>query len=195
MRWLFAHGAGLSSRSPWMTAWAARLAALGPVHTFDYPYMAAGRRRPDPLPVLIDAHEAELDGLEGPVWLVGKSMGSRVGCHVAARAPERVAGVVCFGYPLIGQGPRAPLRDAVLRELTVPTLFIQGTRDAMCPLDALEAARAAMRAPSTVHVVPTGDHSLQVTRAWSTANGQDQGAVDDAILGAVRAFVMGERAS
>ena len=125
------------------------------------------------------------------MWLVGKSMGSRVGCHVAARAPERVAGVVCFGYPLIGQGPKAPVRVEALRELPVPALFIQGTRDAMCPLDALEAARAEMRAPSAVHVVPSGDHSLQVTRTWAAQNGADQRAVDATILDAIRAFVDG----
>src|SRR5262249_28166478 len=49
---LFAPGAGAPSSSPWMARWAERLAAHGRVATFDYPYMLAGRRMPDKLPVL-----------------------------------------------------------------------------------------------------------------------------------------------
>jgi len=54
------------------------------------------------------------------------------------RTPDQVAGVVCVGYPLIGQGPKAAVRDAALRGVSAPTLFVQGTRDRMCPLDALD---------------------------------------------------------
>jgi len=187
---VFAHGAGLSSHSPWMTAWAERLSTLGDVHPFDYPYMAQGRRRPDRLPKLVTAHEAAMDGLERPL-LVGKSMGSRVGCHVAVAHPSRVRGLVCFGYPLCGGGDRAKLRDQVLRELTVPILFVQGTRDRLAPLDLLEEVRGQMQAPSTLHVVEAGDHSLKVTKTWCKQHDATQDDVDDTILAAVKHFVEG----
>src|SRR5690242_19766131 len=97
-----------------MTAWAERLAALGDVVRFDYPYMRAGRRSPDRLPVLVAAHREALAaaraGRRGPVVLAGKSMGSRVGCHVALE--ERVDALVCLGYPLRRAG--GALRDEVL---------------------------------------------------------------------------------
>src|SRR5690606_40058648 len=84
---LLAHGAGAPSSSPWMLGWATQLGKLGKVTTFDYPYMQAGRRTPDRLPKLIDAHRQALlrarRGHRGPVVLVGKSMGGRVGCHLA----------------------------------------------------------------------------------------------------------------
>lgn len=47
---LFAHGAGAPSTSAWMLAWRERLATLGDVAAFDYPYMRAGRKAPDKLP-------------------------------------------------------------------------------------------------------------------------------------------------
>ena len=58
---LFAHGAGAPSTSAWMTAWAERLSALGKVVPFDYPYMQAGRKSPDRLPKLIEAHRQALN--------------------------------------------------------------------------------------------------------------------------------------
>lgn len=188
MRFLFAPGAGLPSSSPWMTAWADRLASLGPVTRFDYPYVLGGRKRPDRLPVLLEAHRDALRALpgDGPVFLVGKSMGSRVGCHLALEEP--VAGVICFGYPLAGAGNRDKLRDAVLRASTRPILFVQGTRDPLCPLDLLEAVRADMTGVTTLHVVPTGDHSLQVTKTHTRQTGRTQQDEDDAVLEAVRAF-------
>src|SRR5690606_30418526 len=133
---LLAPGAGAPSSSPWMQALAQRLAAAFDVVPFDYPYMRAGRKRPDPLPTLIAAHREALGsarrGRTGPVFLVGKSMGGRVGCHVALEA--EVTGLVCLGYPLKGAGPKASLRDEVLIRLRTPILFIQGTRDPLCPL-------------------------------------------------------------
>ena len=118
---LFAHGAGAPSSSAWMVAWRKRMATLGDVTAFDYPYMRAGRKAPDRLPVLIDAHRAVLAKVraraKGPLFLAGKSMGGRVGCHVALEEP--VAGVICLGYPL-QSGATGALRDEVLVALRAP---------------------------------------------------------------------------
>ncbi len=120
-----------------MQQWKSRLSAMGDVHSFDYPYTLEERRRPDLVPVLIAAHREALAAMRtdttAPTILVGKSMGGRVGCHVALE--QAVHGVVCFGYPLCGGGDRAKMRDSVLRQLRKPVLFIQGTRDPLCPLD------------------------------------------------------------
>jgi predicted alpha/beta-hydrolase family hydrolase len=189
---LFAHGAGASSQSSWMKAWHERLSALGSVVSFDYPYMREGRRTPDRLPHLVTAHRQALGtaaaGHEGPVVLAGKSMGSRVGCHVALEEPS-VRGLVCFGYPLKGAGKRQALRDEVLLELRVPILFLQGSRDPLCPLDQLEGVRAKMRARSSLHVVEGGDHSLSVSAAARKASGQTQADSDARVLAAVAEFV------
>ena len=103
-----------------MQTFARLLGRLGSVHPFDYPYMIAGRKSPDRLPRLIEAHRAALDALRqihsGPIVLAGKSMGGRVGCHLALE--EKVEGVVCLGYPLCGGGDTSKRRDQVLLDLT-----------------------------------------------------------------------------
>ncbi len=116
-------------------------------------------------------------------------MGSRIGCHLALE--EAVQGVVCLGYPLCGGGDRAKLRDAVLRQMTAPVLFIQGTRDPLCPLDLLARVRRRMRAPSQVHVVAEGDHSLLVTQRRLRAERRTQREVDAETIHVIAAFIAG----
>src|ERR1700684_1423969 len=94
----------------------------------------------------MSSHRAALTELAGPeaqsFVLAGKSMGGRIGCYVALAQP--VAGLICFGYPLRGAGAPAKLRDQVLLDLRTPILFVQGTRDPLCPLDLLEDVRKKM---------------------------------------------------
>jgi predicted alpha/beta-hydrolase family hydrolase len=175
-----------------MQRFAGLLGALGSVRSFDYPFLAAGTRRkaPDKLEVLVAAHRAELEALRAEsapgdkILLAGKSMGGRVGCHVALEA--QVEGLVCFGYPLRGQNGK--LRDQVLLALKTPVLFVQGTRDTLCALPELELVRARMSARSELLVVDGGDHSLQASKTLLKARGTTQADVEQAILAAVRAF-------
>jgi predicted alpha/beta-hydrolase family hydrolase len=190
---LFAHGAGAPSTSGWMQAWARRLAALGEVVTFDYPYMKAKRKSPDRQPVLVAAHAAALDeararhGADRPIVLAGKSMGSRMGCHLAVERGG-VAALVCFGYPL-RSGATGALRDEVLLALRAPILFLQGSKDPLCSLADLASVRAKMTAPSELHAVQGGNHSLEVGKRELAAAGRSQEDVDQAVLAAVKGFL------
>jgi predicted alpha/beta-hydrolase family hydrolase len=188
---LFAPGAGAPSSHPWMQRWKNYLSALGDVETFDYSYMRERRKRPDPLPKLIETHRQALAETRArtsaPIILIGKSMGGRVGCHVALE--EKVGAVICLGYPLCAMGDRTKLRDQVLRDLRTPVLFVQGTRDAFCPLDLLAKVRSEMVARNVLHVVEHGDHSLVVLKGQLKATGSTQGDVDEGILGAIAEFV------
>lgn len=190
---LFAPGAGAPSTSPWMAGWRARLETLGEVLTFDYPYMRAGRRMPDRLPALIAAHREALAAARararGPIFLAGKSMGGRVGCHLALE--ESVAGVICFGFPL-RSGSSGALRDEVLVALRTRLLLLQGSRDELCPLDLLAEVRARMTAPTTLLIVEGGDHSLLLSAAERKARGGSTGTTqaeaDARLLAAIAAF-------
>jgi uncharacterized protein len=186
---LFAPGAGAPSSHPWMQRWKQRLGEIGEVETFDYDYMREGRHRPDRLPQLIAAHRKALakdrKRFSGPIVLIGKSMGGRIGCHVALE--EKVNALVCLGYPLCAMGDRTKLRDEVLLALRTPILFVQGTRDALCPLDLLEVVRSKMTAPNFLHVVEGGDHSLIVRK--KDLAGETQEDVDQKTLKAIRDFV------
>ena len=188
---LLAPGAGASSSHPRMQELARLLKPMGSVATFDYPYMNDGRKRPDPLPKLIDAHREALHRLAaqrtGPILLTGKSMGGRVGCHLSLE--EKVGGLICFGYPLCGMGDRSKLRDKVLLDLRTPILFVQGTRDKLCPLELLEDVRRRMSAPSSLYVVEGGDHSLLVSKTELKRTGQTQADIDEAIAEAVGSFL------
>ncbi|PYJ65254.1 MAG: alpha/beta hydrolase [Verrucomicrobia bacterium] len=189
---LFAPGAGAPSSHPWMQNWKKRLSKIGDVETFDYDYMRAGRRRPDPLPQLIAAHRKALQAAReshqsDSIILIGKSMGARVGCHVSLE--ENVDALVCLGYPLCAMSDRTKLRDEVLRALTTPILFVQGTRDSLCPLDLLERARTEMKAPTFLHIVEGGDHSLRVQKHQLQARGETQEEGDQQILKAIAGFV------
>ncbi len=188
---LLAPGAGAPSSHPRMRTFAQLLGTIGPVEPFDYPYALEGRKRPDPLPNLIEAHRAALAALrakhDGPIVLAGKSMGGRVGCHVAL--VEKVQAVICFGYPLCAAGDRSKLRDQVLLALKTPAMFAQGTRDPLCPLDLFEGVRKRMGARSTLYVMEGGDHSLIVAKAALKAVGSSQEQADENMLTAIVRFL------
>jgi predicted alpha/beta-hydrolase family hydrolase len=175
-----------------MQNWKHRLAEIGDVEAFDYDYMCKGRKRPDRLPQLIATHREalkkarEASAPESTV-LIGKSMGGRVGCHVSLE--EKVDGLICLGYPLCAMGDRTKLRDEVLRALRTPILFVQGTRDSLCPLDLLERVRTQMTAPNFLHVVEGGDHSLKVPKRQLQASGDTEEDVDRRILKAIAGFI------
>jgi len=176
-----------------MRTFARLLASIGSVEAFDYPYAQEGRKRPDPPPKLIAAHKAALASFrekhDGPIVLVGKSMGGRIGCHVALVEP--VAAVVCLGYPLCAAGDPTKLRDQVLFELRTPAMFVQGTRDSLCPLELLDGVRKRMRAPSALQVVEDGDHSLMVSKTALKARGATQEEADAQMLAAIATFLDG----
>lgn len=189
---LFAPGAGAPSSHPWMQCWKVRLQELGTVETFDYDYMREGRKRPDRPPQLIAAHRAALAAARekfpgAPTFLIGKSMGGRIGCHVALE--EQVNGLICLGYPLCAMGDPNKLRDQVLRSLGRPVLFVQGTRDSLCPLELLASVRARMTAPSELYVVEGGDHSLVVSKRALQSAGDTQEEVDRRICKTIARFV------
>jgi predicted alpha/beta-hydrolase family hydrolase len=151
--------------------------------------MREGRRGPDRLPVLVAAHREALLAARGParrpVVLAGKSMGSRVGCHLALE--EDVDALVCLGYPLVGA--RGDLRRDVLVALRRPILFVQGSRDRLCPLETLERVRGEMAVRSELHVVAGGDHSLEVGARELRARAETQDGVERAALAAIARFV------
>jgi hypothetical protein len=189
---LFAPGAGAPSSHPWIEKWKDRLSRIGDVETFDYDYMREGRKRPDPLPKLIAVHRNALTAARQrhsaqSIILIGKSMGGRVGCHLSL--VEKVDGLVCLGYPLCAMGDRTKLRDEVLRALTTPILFVEGTRDALCPLDLLERVRIGMKTQNLLYTVEGGDHSLRVPKRELQAVGKTQEDIHQRILEAMVGFV------
>lgn len=183
MTFLFAPGSGIASDHPWMLAWAARLAAIAPVERFDYDYRLSGKKIPDKLPKLLDAHRRARDAASarhgGEIVLVGRSMGGRVGFHLAAEDPPSRA--IALGYPLVS--PAGTVRSEALAGLRRPALIVQGTRDEFGGPAALRTAAGA--APVTVFGVEGADHGLEVPARHPVP----QADVDAAVLAAIVRFL------
>ncbi|KAI5079855.1 hypothetical protein GOP47_0005334 [Adiantum capillus-veneris] len=165
---ILAHGAGASSNSEWMLTWKDLLfSATGAVDvvTFDYPYCAGGKKGAPPkaekliIPHTEEIRKEQLKYPGHPLVLAGKSMGSRVSCMVAGQGTLDVSAIVCLGYPL--KGTSGALRDETLLELRVPVMFVQGSKDGLCPLDKLQGVLKKMVCSTKLHVIEGGDHSFK----------------------------------
>lgn len=168
---LLAPAAGSALDEPALTTLARGLSARGvAVGTFNFAYrQAAGRRPPDRRDRLERAFEdvlaafARVSGARHHV-LGGRSMGGRIASLVAAGGTGD--GVVALAYPLHPNGREDPRRTAHWPAIARPVLFVHGDRDRLCPVPALDAARAAhlTAAPHAAHVVVGADHGFRLRR-------------------------------
>ncbi len=139
-------GAGTDASHPSLIAIERALTSVACVRA-DFPYRKLGRRAPDRPAVLMAAVRSELDGTLGthgaPVVMGGRSMGGRMCSMVAAGAdgsppPAEVVGVVLICYPLHPPGKPDRLRVDHLPAISVPCLFVSGTKDPFGTPDELE---------------------------------------------------------
>ena len=196
-RLLLAHGAGAPMDSDFMNALAEALAAKG-VSTlrFEFPYMATRRqtgakRPPDREPRLLDCWREWVRAVDRseeslPLLIGGKSMGGRMTSIAAAEGllPD-VRGLVFFGFPLHPAGKASTDRADHLAAVTVPMLFLQGTRDRLADPGLIEAVCADLGALATLRKFVGADHSF----AYLKSAGRPDAAVDAEIAAAVRTFV------
>lgn len=170
---LLAHGAGTDQDHPMMAALRDGLADLGyPVMAFNYAYTERGSKRPDPQARLLAVHRAALEWFKANVTdrvvLMGRSMGGRMGTYLAAEGAD-IEGVILHAYPLHPAGRPEKLRKDHLPDITVPMLFVVGTRD---PLSQMALYDKWVRPLSTVETfeVQDGDHSMRVRKASGRTN-------------------------
>ena len=195
-RWLyvFGHGAGAGMRHHFMEDASAALAARGVATLrYQFPYLEARSRRPDPQPILLatvraavqTAHEAAPDL---PVLAGGKSMGGRMTSLAASKEPlPGVLGVAFFGFPLHPSGSPGETRADHLAQVTVPMLFLQGTRDALADLSLLRPIVDGLGPRATLHVVEGADHGFGVLKR----SGRTPADVMDELTGTMEAWVDG----
>lgn len=176
------HGAGAGHTHPWMIRVADGLAGRGVrVVTFDFPYIAAGRRVPDRGPDLERAFASEWQSARAPgaMFAGGKSMGGRISSQCASRGgfDPAPAGLVFFGYPLHPPGKPAQRRDAHLPAIAAPMLFLHGTRDPFGSPDEMRDLVAGLPS-ATLEIIDGGDHSLLAPRQKPAASASLDRAMD-----------------
>ena len=177
-KWLLVmgHGAGAGMRHPFMSALAEELAGVGVATLrYQFPYMEERRKVPDKPAVLMATVAAAVRAARRfltqeaapdlPVLAGGKSMGGRMTSQAAAEGwiPE-VDGIVFFGFPLHPPKQPGTKRAEHLAKVTVPMLFLQGTRDELADLKLLKPICNKLGERATLHVIETADHSFHVLK-------------------------------
>src|SRR5689334_10315112 len=165
--YVMAHGAGAGMAHPFMAAVAAGLAERGIATVrYQFPYMEAGGKRPDPPAIAHAAVRAAVDAARKrfpklPLFAGGKSFGGRMTSQAEAKQALGVRGLIFFGFPLHAAGKPSSERAAHLSDVAIPMLFLQGTRDALADLGELQpVCKALPRA--TLTLFADADHSFHV---------------------------------
>jgi uncharacterized protein len=196
--YVLAHGAGAGMRHPFLKALADALAEERVATLrYEFPYMEEGRRRIDPAEVLhARVREAVAAGAAHglPLFAGGKSFGGRMTSQAqAARALPSLRGLCFVGFPLHPAKRPGIERAGHLKEIDLPMLFLQGTRDDLARLDLVAGVVEGLPG-ATLHVVDGADHSFHVLKK----SGRTDGQVVSELAGAFARWaqaISGERSS
>ena len=165
------HGASTNMRHPTLQTIAERLADTG-IATFRYqfPYMERGGGGRESQAVALEtvrsavaaAHEAASDL---SLLVGGHSYSGRMSSHAAADSPlEGVRGLVFFSFPLHPAGRPGTERADHLNDVTIPMLFLSGTRDKLAELNLLTPVCEKLGDKATLHLLDTADHGFKVLK-------------------------------
>jgi predicted alpha/beta-hydrolase family hydrolase len=184
-----AHGAGAGMHHAFLVALADALAARRiATLRYQFPFTEHGRGRPDRPPALhatVRAAAARLAALAPslPRLAGGKSMGGRMTTEAHAAAPlPGIRGLVLVGFPLHPPDRPSIARAAHLAAIATPSLFLQGTRDALAPLARLRPVLRRLPA-ARLHVVDGADHGFALPAAARRAGRDALAELADQIVG------------
>lgn len=164
------HGASTDMRHATLQAIAGRLAEVG-IATFRYnfPYSETGKGR-DSQAVCTATVRSAVDAAhravpDRPLLAGGHSFGGRMTSTAASESPlEGVRGLVFFSFPLHQPGKPDTKRAEHLEAVTVPMLFLSGTRDELADMDLLRPVCEKLGGRATLHALDTADHGYKVLK-------------------------------
>jgi hypothetical protein len=152
-----AHGAGAGMDHQFMVDLATSLAERDVATLrFNFPYMENKKKRPDFPPVAHKTVEAAINKAHEvfpllPVFASGKSFGGRMSSqYLAAQPAADVKGVIFFGFPLHPSGKPSTDRAEHLKNLKLPMLFLQGTKDELATYDLIKEVCDSLRQATLV---------------------------------------------
>jgi len=162
-----AHGAGAGMDHSFMVQLATSLAAAGVATLrFNFPFKENKKGRPDTPAVAHETiaaaiHHARDSHASLPLYAAGKSFGGRMTSQYLAAHPDpAVKGIVFYGFPLHPAGKPSIDRAEHLKEVKVPMLFLQGTRDELAHWDLIEPVCAALP-KATLVKIEGADHAFK----------------------------------
>ena len=172
-KWLLVlgHGAGTNMRHSTLQTISERLADIG-IATFRYqfPYMERGGGGRESQAVALATVRAAVAAAHATaedlsILVGGHSYSGRMSSLTAAEAPiKQVRGLVFFAFPLHPAGKEGTERAEHLDAVTVPMLFLSGTRDKLAVLDLLEPVCKKLENKATLHLLDTADHGFKVLK-------------------------------
>jgi predicted alpha/beta-hydrolase family hydrolase len=188
--YVFAHGAGAGMAHAFMADLANALADRNiATLRFNFPAMERGSKRPDTPAVAqaaVRAAVAEAQRLWPglPLLAGGKSFGGRMTSQAQAIDPlPGVRGLVFVGFPLHPADKPGTERAAHLKDVALPMLFLQGTRDALAQLPLLRGALAPLGDRATLRTFDDADHAFHVRASSGTNDRAVLQALADSIAG------------
>ena len=179
-----AHGAGGHRSDRGMLAVSEVMRAQGmDVVRFNFLYKERHSGRPDPMPLLRKTIEAVVararEELRPEALIIGgRSMGGRAASMLAADGFD-CDGLLLLAYPLHPAGKPEQLRDAHLPKIGVPVLCLNGTRDALCRRDLMEAVLERVGSNWTMHWLDGADHSFHVLKSSGRTDAQVLAEIGD----------------
>jgi len=179
-----AHGAGGNMQDRGMQAVAKELRGRGlDVVRFNFVYSEKKSGRPDPMALLQACIKAVVGAVSAKRLLIGgRSMGGRAASMLAADG-FAADGLLLLAYPLHPAGKPEQLRDAHLPRITMPTLCLNGTRDALCRPDLMEAVLPRLGSNFEMHWLEGADHSFHVLKSSGNTDGDVMREVGESVQG------------
>ncbi len=167
---VLAHGAGAGMDHPFMEKLAMELAEAGiATIRYNFPYMEKGKPRPD-VPAVAEKTVAVVcewayqKFKPTPIFVSGKSFGGRMSSQrIAKECPPFIRGIIFYGFPLHGIGKESTERADHLKEIKIPMLFLQGTKDKLARLDLIKKVCKKLSSATLVEL-EGADHSFKVSK-------------------------------
>jgi predicted alpha/beta-hydrolase family hydrolase len=189
---VFAHGASGDMSEPALEALHRELTERRYLSLrFNFPFAEAGKRRPDEMSVLrrtlrnaIALLARDPTAAPAHLFLVGKGLGAQVAADLSI-ARVRADGLILMGYPLHPGSKPDELQAEQLYRVVAPLLFVQGTRDRCCDVDALKRVLTRVGAPTRLQVVENADQNFRVLKK----SGRTEEQVNQEILSASDSFI------
>jgi len=162
-----AHGAGAGMNHSFMVTLSNALAEMGiATLRFNFPFTENKKGRPDTPAVAHQTIEAAINKAQTlfpslPLFVAGKSFGGRMSSQYLSTHPEaKVKGIIFYGFPLHPAGKPSTDRAEHLKEVKVPMLFLQGTKDTLATWDMIESVCASLKKAKLVKF-EGADHSFK----------------------------------